>query len=483
MQLRRYQLDILADIQKAWDKGKKKVVAQLSTGGGKTVLFAHLASNFAAKGQTTMILAHREELVMQAKSKVLAVLPEGSEVGVIKSGVDPNYDLPIQIASVQTLLNRLDLVATPDLLVIDECHHSKSDGYLKILQWCANSLVLGVSATPIRLDKKGFDDTFDCIINGITTKELIQEGHLSRYKLFADPTPMVTGSAKIISGDYNTADLAENNNALMLAGNVVKSYERHAGDLSCIIFGLNIEHSIRISEAFGEAGYIAAHLDGSMRSSDRREILMQFARKEIQILTNCALFDEGLDIPGIEAVIIAKPTKSLSRYLQMLGRGLRPAKDKEFAVLIDHTNNWVEHGLPCEERIWTLEAPPPRLLEKLEVDENGQVVAVALEPDVNPDIEENLELALELPAPKLVEITAEGFDLSEANRKITQLLSTANDRGYKKGWVLHRLAEKKNWSHQDWELFARRLEYQKGWAWWKFKDQELERLGKTAQKT
>lgn len=187
-------------------------------------------------------MVHREELVIQAVEKVNAIA--NCPVGIIKAGHRMNLDAPIQVASVQSMANRLSLLESPGLIVVDEAHHSTATRYTKILEACPGAYQLGVTATPIRLDGSGFEGLFDEIVSGISVSELIQQGYLSKFKLFADPNPMTTKGVRTISGDYSSSDIAEANNILELSGNVVSSYRIHADGKRCVVFAVNFEHSM-----------------------------------------------------------------------------------------------------------------------------------------------------------------------------------------------------------------------------------------------
>ena len=351
--LRPYQRALIQSIFEYWQQGDRCVMAQLPTGGGKTIIFGAIAQEFTRRDDAVLILAHREELVMQARDKVGAIA--NAPVGIIKAGHQPNHSAPIQVASVQSLVRRMDAIEYPSLIVVDEAHHSTAGTYRRILEAYPNAYVLGVSATPTRLDGSGFDDIYESIVCGPTVKDLIDGGHLSRFKLFADPKPMTTKGVRKQQGDYSTHDLADANDAIELSGNLIASYRQHCPGKRCVVFAVNVEHSCTIAARYNAAGIPAKHLDGKTPDEERREALRQFERGELLVLTNCALFDEGLDICSIEAIQCAKPTASLVRWLQMVGRALRPAPGKDHAIILDHTKNWALHGLPTRPRTWTLE--------------------------------------------------------------------------------------------------------------------------------
>jgi superfamily II DNA or RNA helicase len=420
IELRDYQQSLLQGLFEAWSE-KRRVMAQLPTGGGKTIIFSFLANEVAHHGDRVLVLAHREELITQAAAKLEAVT--GKPVGIIKAGYSPSPLYPIQVASVQTLVNRLRDWPDFGLIVIDEAHHSTANTYRKILEAYPESYQLGVTATPIRTDGSGFRDLFDALVTGPTVRELIDLGHLSRFKLFG-AKPMETKGVRTVAGDFSAAGLAKANNVVNLSGDLVEAYKAHCPDRRCLVFAISIAYSQAIAARYNAAGIPAIHLDGETPSQERKEALARFAAGEIKVISNCSLFGEGLDIPTLEAVQIARPTKSLSLWLQMVGRALRPAPGKDFAILIDHTKNHLIHGLPTRKRIWSLdgvESMPARLKRK-----------------PNGEIEEEEPTAIEETPAQFVEVEELEGPWGEWWYNV---LAIQQSRGYKIGWIYYQVVE------------------------------------------
>lgn len=455
--LRPYQSALIQGIFERWHQGDRRVMAHLPTGGGKTICFGAIASEFTRRNEQVLILAHREELVTQARDKVGAIA--NVPTGIIKAGYQPNYSAPIQVASVQSLVRRLSALECPGLIVVDEAHHSTAGTYRTILGAYPDSYVLGVSATPTRLNGEGFDDLYDSLVCGPTVRELIDGGHLSPFRLFADPSPMTTKGVKKTQGDYSTSDLAAVNDAIELSGNLIASYQQHCPGKRCVVFAVNVEHSRTIAARYNAAGIPAKHLDGNTPDDERRAALRQFAAGELLVLTNCALFDEGLDIPEIEAIQCAKPTQSLVKWLQMVGRALRPAPGKDHAIILDHTKNWATHGLPTRPRVWTLQGVQTEE-KQIRVNSEGEVE----ESDIPPD-----EVAI-----------AEGHENSLEEIALTEdqewllalddLLTTQQQRQYKPAWVYHQLAKMRP-PLAVWAAYGRLRGYKPGWAWHRYQEQ------------
>jgi superfamily II DNA or RNA helicase len=241
-----------------------------------------------------------------------------------------------------------------DDILVHNCHHATSKSYQKILGLFLDASVLGVTATPTRLDGSGLDGVFDELVQGVSVQDLIVDGYLSPYRLFADPNAMSTDDCKISAGDYKLADIEKANNIIELSGNIVNSYKRLANNGTAIVFAVSVAHSIAIADRYNQSGIPAIHLDGTSSDHERASAIEKLKTGTIKVISNCGLFDEGVDLPSVGCIQIAKPTRSLTKYLQMIGRGLRPDKSKAEAILIDHTKNYAMHGLPDEGRVWGL---------------------------------------------------------------------------------------------------------------------------------
>lgn len=454
-QARDYQVKAQQDIYSAWHR-HNRVLLQLPTGGGKTVLFGMITSDYIQSGHRVLILAHREELVLQAADKVGAIT--GTAVGIIKSGIEPNYDAPIQVASVQTLIRRLGQIDPKafGLVVIDESHHATAKTYRKILEYFASAQHLGVTATPCRRDGSGFEDLFDVLVTGPTVAELIASGHLSQFSLYADANPMSTKGARKNAGDYRASDIAAVNDVVELSGNLISSYLTHCPGKRCVVFAVNCDHSRAIVERYSAAGIPAEHLDGESTIDYRRAALERFKRGETLVLSNVGLFTEGFDLPSLDAVQVARPTASLSLWLQMLGRALRTAEGKDRAILLDHTKNWAIHGLPTRQRLWSLEGvkrPKSDDNRVLQRNEKGLILE---------------ELVLDIIESKATLEAIESNPLDEWQEIWNKLIKTQKAKGYHAKWIFYQLQKIKP-PLEIWQQCADYLQYKPGWAWHQWK--------------
>jgi len=352
MELRPYQVEGISLVLAAW-KEYRSVCLQMPTGGGKSVCFAALASEFISKNEPVLLVVHREELLTQAAAHLQRAT--NLECGLIKAGYKPNPKAQIQVASIQSLVRRK--LPSAGLVVVDECHHSAASTYRKVLDAYPEAKILGVSATPNRIDGYGLREIFEHLIQASTFKasvsDLIASGYLAPFRLFGGFIDLHMGNSRG-KGDYSAAQLGKAVHAID-PQTVVSAWLKTAPEKKTCLFAINILHSMAIVDEFVKQGIKAFHLDGESPKSERRDALVRFERGEITVLSNVGLFTEGFDLPAIECVVTARPTKSVTLWLQMVGRALRPNEGKEYAIILDCTDNWQRLGKPDQERTWTLD--------------------------------------------------------------------------------------------------------------------------------
>lgn len=347
-QLRPYQKEGISKIFAAWKNGKKSILFQMPTGTGKTVLFSEIVKMGSDKNRKILIAVHRIELVEQITKKLQH---KGVEVGLIIAGKNSDYSKIVQVASIQTLSRREHPEA--NLIIIDECHHAKAETYKKLWEIYPDAKFLGVTATPIRLSGEGFDDIFDELIVSMPVQKFIEQGHLVPVDHFVCSSPDLS-RVKQKQGDYVTKMLSDVMMDNTVMSDLVESYSDKCPNKSAIVFAVDVEHSKEIASRYNSAGFLAAHIDAKTPKVEREEILSDFKKGKIKVVTNVEIITEGFDFPECEVVQLARPTKSLSLYLQMVGRVMRPAPSKKEGIVLDNAGLWLEHGLSVVDRDWTL---------------------------------------------------------------------------------------------------------------------------------
>ncbi len=350
--LRPYQIDLVNRARDNFVRGLKSQIICLSTGGGKTLLTASMIKSSLAKGKSALFIVHRRELVDQSSAAFSSLeIPHG----IIAAGELENYNHKVQIASIQTLTRRLNrLRYEPDLIIFDECHHTAANNWAELFKHFSASFKIGLTATPCRLDGKGLAAFYQDIVQGPSMSELIQQGFLSDYKLFA-PSHIDVSGVKLQMGDYIKSELAKIVDTPKITGDVIREYKTRANGKRAAVFCINVEHSKHVTEQFNLAGIPAEHVDGASDREYRQSAIDRFRRGETLVLSNVEIFSEGFDLPSIECAILLRPTKSVSLYLQQVGRALRPAPGKDFAIIIDHVRNCQMHGFPDDDREWELD--------------------------------------------------------------------------------------------------------------------------------
>ena len=357
--LRPYQAQDVERLRAAYAEGHRAVCYALPTGAGKTIVFAHVIDGAVRKGRRVGVLVHRRELVRQAADKLART---GVPHGILAAGLDKNHDAPVLVMSVQTAARRLDRLPKLDFIVADETHHAVSETWARVIAHWPAAKLLGVTATPARLDGKGLGiaagGAFDHLTIGATVLDLQAGGFLARSRVFVPARLINTSGVHRLGGDFQAGELAER--ARVVTGDAVREYQIRADHQPAIAYGCTVAHAESIAHAFRHAGYRAACVHGGLPTPERDGLIQGLATGEIEVLTSCDLISEGLDVPSVGAVILLRPTESLALAMQQIGRGMRPAAGKEALVVLDHAGNCLRHGLPESEREWTLDGAPKR---------------------------------------------------------------------------------------------------------------------------
>mgnify|MGYP001170961290 CR=1 FL=1 len=350
MNLRPYQEKAISDLQNAVRNGSKAPLLVMPTGSGKTVVFSQIARNCLKKEKKVLILVHRKELIDQASKKLAAIDVKHGIIAANYKGKKAD----IQIASVQTLVRRLNTtIFDPNLIIIDEAHHAAAGSWKKIMEYYSSALKIGCTATPCRLDGKPLGQFFDSLVLGPTIPQLVSKGYLCPHKVYSAPITPNLSKVKTIAGDYAKNELFDEMVRADITGDAVKQYRKHADGLPAIAFCINIAHAESVKNEFALAGYKVDIITGSMKTEERDQVIGWLADGTIQVLVSVDVISEGTDCPVCACAILLRPTKSEGLYMQQVGRILRPKLNKT-AIVLDHVQNTITHGFVDDEREWSL---------------------------------------------------------------------------------------------------------------------------------
>lgn len=314
-----YQTEAVDGARAAVARGGKRCLIVAPTGSGKTVIASVIIHSAVSKGSRVLFLAHRRELIKQTSNKLKDL---GVRHGIIMGSEPRALQHQVQVASVQTLARNITLLEHVDLIFLDEAHHAAAKQYEDILLRYPKAVVVGLTATPWRLDGEGLANIFDCHICPQTPKQLKDAGWLVPVGGW-EYEAIDTSSARVQGGDFNAKDLAGEAGKPRVVGNIVEEWKRDAGGGRTIVFAVSVEISKLLAEKFREEGIAAEHVDGEMGTNERDAIIARLRSGATRVVCNCNILTEGFDCPELEVVVLARPTLSTSLYLQMVGRVLR----------------------------------------------------------------------------------------------------------------------------------------------------------------
>ena len=355
MKLRDYQQQAVSDLRVAM-RSNRSALLVMPTGAGKTVVFTEIARSATERGKNVFILVHRRELVTQASDKLTKA---GVEHGIIAAGF-PASAHTVQVCSVQTLIRRLHSSAsTPDLIIIDEAHHAVAGSWDKIIDHFSAAKLVGVTATPSRLDGRGLGSHFSTLVQGPSVAKLVDSGYLSQHKVYAPPIVADLRGVKTRAGDYAKDQLSDVMDRPTITGDAISHYRRLADGLPAIAFCCSVAHAISVRDSFAATGYRAKLVTGNMPMDERDDAISGLADGRTQILCSVDVVSEGTDVPAVSAAILLRPTQSESLYLQQVGRILRPQPGKT-AIVLDHVGATKQHGFIDDPRDWSLNSKPKK---------------------------------------------------------------------------------------------------------------------------
>jgi DNA repair protein RadD len=354
--LHQFQQDAVAEIERHIAEGRRRLLLVAPTGSGKTVIASELIRRLVAQYRRVLFLAHRREIIDQTSAKLTA---NGVRHGIIMSQVSPRPMEAVQVASIDTLLvrgvrsNAMDLPPA-DLVVFDEAHRARGRTREHLISLYPEAVLLGMTATPCRGDGRGLGNLFDVMIEAPQVAELIAGGYLVKSRVHAPIDPNLKG-VRVEKGDYVISQLAGRMNTAGLVGDIVEHWHKYGEQRRTIAFSVDVAHSVAIRNQFLSAGVTAEHLDGETPLLEREAILARLASGETKVVSNCMVLTEGWDCPPVGCAILARPTKQMGLFRQMIGRVLRPAEGKPYAVILDHSGAVYLHGLPEDHVEWTLD--------------------------------------------------------------------------------------------------------------------------------
>lgn len=438
--LRDYQQDLYRKTVEAFKQGFRRPLVVAPCGAGKSYLFAEMIRR--TKGEV-LVLTHRQELMDQHLDLLC-------KLGIHNA----------RVAMILTELNRLGMYQTPALIVADEAHLSRSNSWMRVIQYY-NTWTVGLTATPIRLDGKPLGDVFDTLITGVDTKWLIEHQRLAPYEYYA-PTTVETEGLRRVAGDFVVTDLERLMTERAIYGNVVSSYLQFAPGEQSIAYCVSVRHARETADAFNSAGIRAELLSAGTPPGRRKQILDDFRNGLITVLCNVGIISEGVSIDEVSCCMLLRPTESVALGIQQMMRCMRYLPSKT-AKIIDFVGNYTRVGLPDEDREWSLGEP---LKRKPRLDPDGNFFIrccpecfltfktapvcpfCGAEYPLHPreiQAHESIELA-RITAEEAERVAEEKkrrrMEVGRA-RTYPELLKIAQERGYSRGWV-HQMMKVRN---------------------------------------
>lgn len=426
------------------------------TGSGKTELAIAMAKGAVDRGLRVAFVCNRVQLVLQASARFHRA---GIEHGIVQGDNSCNVNARVLICSIQTVARR-GLPTDIGLIIVDEAHGTAgSVDYRRFMAQRNRLHMVGLTATPF---SRGLGRHYNEIggplwqdlVTAATIRELIDMGFLVDVDIYAPSTPDLSG-VKIIAGDYHEGQLGEAVDKPTLIGDIVDCWHKYAAGKPTVCFATNIAHSNHIVQRFRESGIPSEHIDCYVEQEERNAIMARVARGETKVISNVAILAEGWDQPDIECMILARPTRSLIRYVQMAGRVLRPFEGKDRSILLDHSGSSLLLGYPTDDLPLVLDDGSPRKAAKKDDDEKPEMVECpachyvkprklhacpkcGFEPQRKPDVRNG--------DGDLILVKRRGKTINVPEKEMRQFLAEmtgyAEEKGFKRGWAYHQFEEK-----------------------------------------
>jgi len=447
-ELRDYQTKAISLLAMSIARGSKRPILQLATGAGKTLIAAHIIKRALAKGNRVIFVVPALSLIDQT---VQAFADEGiTEVGVIQGEHElTNFKKPVQVASIQTVARR-KRVPDASLVIVDECHRMFEGLFDWMASWNAIPFI-GLSATPW---SKGLGIHYDDLIVGATTSQLIEAGHLSKFRVFAPDTPDLS-KCRTVAGDYHEGDIAEAMDST-ITGNVVSNWLKHGENRPTLCFGVNRLHAKAMAKEFEKSGVVTAYIDAYTSMEERAKIANRFQSGEVKVICNVGTMTTGVDL-DVRCLILARPTKSQSLFVQIIGRALRTAEGKKDAIIFDHTGTHtrlgfvtaIHHDSLCDGKKTKAdsdrdkkEEPLPKECKKcffVKPPRVHECPACGFKPEAISEIEHEKGELVEIKIKKKLNRVT---DKSEKRQFYAELLGECGVRGFRVGWAAYAYKQK-----------------------------------------
>lgn len=458
--LRDYQEQMILETRAAIASGARAPLLVAPTGSGKTHVAAAMISSALDKDRMALFLAPRRELIYQTSERLDRA---GISYGVIMAGEPPSLMSRVQVASIPTLYARAiqrEKIWLPkaDLVLVDEAHIGVGGQSQKILDHYKRegAIVVGLSATPARTDGRGLGELYDALVLGPSVADLMAQEHLVPARYFVGERPDLSG-VKIQAGDYHQGQLAERVDKPKLVGDIVSNWLRLASDRQTFVFATSVAHSRHLCDEFRSAGVSAEHLDGQTPLEERKAIVERLKSGDIQVLTNCLVMTYGVDFPPVSCIVFASPTKSVVRYMQSVGRGLRTYPGKEDCLVLDHAGavNDPDLGFVDDPRPWSLDGKEKiqdrqAALKKQPKEITCRSCGTTFRsrpvcPKCGQDMRAEHRKAVEVLEAELVEIdrarqkksNKAGMDKAECAQFYAELRGYGQQKGYLPGWAMN----------------------------------------------
>lgn len=442
-------------VNKARDKLKVNngVLVVSPAGSGKSVVIAEIARLTTLKQNNVLFIVHRKELAEQI------------EQTFNKNEVDMNF---VTIMTVGKAVNRLGELPEPSLIITDETHHSRAKSYLKIYEFYDKAYRLGFTASPWRMNGKGFKDVYDTMIEGPDVQWLIDNGFLAPFRYFAPNLADLSKLKKSSTGDYSKKSMDEAIEKAVF-GDVVTHYQKLADGQQAILYAHSVEASKQLAESFKSQNINAVHADSKTNKLEREKIMSDFKSGNIKVLCNVDLISEGFDVPDCTVVILVRPTASLVLHIQQSMRSMR-FKPNKTATIIDHVNNYKLHGLPNVDREWAIEDR-----KKQKKKQTGEIATTEC-PSCFAVIQTNVK-SCPMCGEKIETQANEPKELENVNAELIEVNQEKFKVDYSKIRLTRKYLKKSKddlETLEDYYLFAKARGYKDGWL--KFNVQELKQL-------